>query len=186
VGGCKADGQELEQLAVGVPDEKGGTNVTLLDNLSAVLDRLCRDLPYVLDRNGQVGETGLVHASPRKGSHRARRRVVHQLEDETIQGQIRGGHSERGLEATEFGCWLVGWCDLVPGTEPEHFGIETFRTRQVRDDMPGVVVDAHPSPPISAPGRRTQSTMVMATFGQARAAASTLSRSSSGGSSLST
>ena len=83
--------------------------------------------------------------------------------------------------------------DVNGRTVYRHFGNErslrdTVMHRQEEEagiDLAGIDLERF-ALSVRAHGRRTQSTMVMATFGQARAAASTLSRSSSGGSSLST
>src|SRR5438309_621791 len=59
--------QELEELAVGIPDEEGVAEVALVDDGGAVLDGLLGGGPHILDRDRQVGEPGLVHRARPEG-----------------------------------------------------------------------------------------------------------------------
>src|SRR5581483_7419232 len=72
--------------------------------------------------------------------------VGHQLEDEPVEHEVRGGDAERRLEAVQLGRHLVGRRDLVPRLEAEHLLVEALRPLEVGDHLARVVVDAHRHP----------------------------------------
>ena len=65
-----------------------------------------------------------------------------ELEDESIETEVRGGDAQGRVELVELRGRFIERGVLVPELEAEHLLVEALRALQVGDDLPSVVVDA--------------------------------------------
>ena len=132
-----AEGQELEQLTVGVAYEQRATDIGIGEHLTAELGDP-RDDPLEIAAQRHVRESGIVHRS--RGVRTSRcSREVQELEHEPVALEVERGHAQRGLEPEQADGGVVGRLQLTDLLELEELDVEAPCPGQVGDALTHVI-----------------------------------------------
>src|SRR2546423_5434709 len=113
-----AERQQLDELAVRVADEDRDLDVRLREHLAAIFGDARAHVGHVAGQR-DVSETGFVHGPRHRRPSMRRRRVMDELENESVAAQVTDRAGERLLEPEQLGGHGIGGRHLPPELEAE-------------------------------------------------------------------